>query len=177
MIRAKVGRCVLNPRSGYETGKPPVTGTITYDTGMTKNMKAIDEATGEVWDLTKAEPPKRGKKPGKVVGFTQLWVTELLSDHRQDLTALDMLVFMSIAHRMDRNDGITTYVLGDLASELGIPHTPTVSRAISRLIDAGLLRRRVRSSVWVNPDYAWKGNGGDRQVAQWRWHHQSDPGA
>lgn len=138
-------------------------------------ITGVNEETGEFVEITPIERPHGGvRKPGTMVGYTQLWVSEVLAMRYQGLTANEIITFMAVASHMDPTDGIASYSLDEIRKMARYKHNSNASAAIKELIEVDLLRRRDRYSVWVNPNFAWKGKGGHRTIAMWRWQQEGN---
>jgi hypothetical protein len=124
----------------------------------------IDSRTGEMFDLV-AVPRSSQHIGGAFVMLTQIAVLDVAK--RTDLTDGDLRVLLALLGRLNWENWLMLD-LTELSSEIGRERANT-SRAIRRLVDAGVLHRGPKAGrSWtyrLDPELGWKGHPSARPKA------------
>lgn len=136
----------------------------------------LDQSTGELLEQKTVEVnadvvtlPRRGRMPHPQGAFVMLWPGAILQMPR--LSSAQMAIFHNLAGWMDSQTGVVSFYLDELCENTGIANNSTASTYVSRLVELGYARRLRNRRVLLNPNLAWRGNKGDRNIALFRWEH------
>ena len=132
----------------------------------------FDSHTGETLEVEIAQPAKVHYT--WVGGFMLLSMDGIRMIQRAHLRGRDLGVLLSMMRQL-RGNLVATATMRSLGHEMGMD-APAVSRAIGRLVSAGLVRRGdVRGVIWLNPHIGFKGTARQQRFAVREWDAANRP--